>query len=101
MGLLVFLKMRSMKLFKTSQIKEIDDYTIRHEPIDSFALMERASLAFFNKILPFLDGERRICIFAGPGDNGGDALVIARFLLVAGRTNRTLRLARVSSLPHL
>jgi len=77
-----------MKLFKTSQIKEIDTYTIQHEPIDSFALMERASLAFFNKMLHFLDGERKICVIAGAGNNGGDALVIARLLLIAGQAVR-------------
>ncbi len=77
-----------MKLFKTSQIKEIDEYTIQNEPIDSFALMERASLAFFNKMVGFLDGEHRITVFAGPGDNGGDALIVARLLLIAGQSVR-------------
>ncbi len=74
-----------MKIFKTSQIKEIDAYTTLHEPVSSFALMERASLAFFNKMLPFLDRDARICVFAGSGNNGGDALVIARLLLISGQ----------------
>jgi len=77
-----------MKLFKTPQIKEIDTYTIQHEPIDSFALMERASCAFFNKMLSFLEAGRRTYVFAGPGNNGGDALVIARLLLTAGQSVR-------------
>jgi NAD(P)H-hydrate epimerase len=73
-----------MKFFRTSQIKEIDGYTISYEPIDSFALMERASLAFFNEMLPLLDRERLVVVFAGPGNNGGDALVISRYLFIAG-----------------
>ena len=77
-----------MKLFKTSQIKEIDQYTIQHEPIDSFTLMKRASCAFVDALFPFLGKGRRICLFAGPGDNGGDALVIARMLLEAGQIVR-------------
>ena len=77
-----------MKIFKTSQIKEIDTYTVQHEPVDSFALMERASLAFFNKMLSFLDGERKICVIAGAGNNGGDALAVARLLLIAGQEVR-------------
>ncbi|MDR1729439.1 MAG: NAD(P)H-hydrate dehydratase [Prevotellaceae bacterium] len=78
-----------MKLFKTPQTKELDEYTIQHEPVDSFVLMERASLAFFNKMLPYLEGDCRICIFAGTGNNGGDALVVARLLLIAGQSVRT------------
>ncbi|MGC3977887.1 MAG: hypothetical protein QM751_06405 [Paludibacteraceae bacterium] len=32
-----------MKLFTTSQIRELDKFTIENEPITSIALMERAS----------------------------------------------------------
>ena len=77
-----------MKLFQTSQIKALDSYTIQHEPVNSFALMERASLAFFNKMLPFLDREHKVCVIAGAGNNGGDALVVARLLLIAGQAVR-------------
>jgi NAD(P)H-hydrate epimerase len=75
-----------MKFFKTDQIKAIDAFTVSHEPIDSFALMERASTAFFNEMLPFLEKELPVTVFAGPGNNGGDALVVSRFLLMAGLT---------------
>jgi NAD(P)H-hydrate epimerase len=73
-----------MKLFKTVQIKEIDSYTIQNEPIDSYELMERAASAFVDAMLPFLESGKQICVFAGPGNNGGDALVIARFLMITG-----------------
>ena len=75
-----------MKIFKTSQIREIDLYTIQHEPVDSYELMMRASCAFVDEILPFLEYGRRVCVFAGPGDNGGDALVAARMLLLKGQS---------------
>ena len=69
-----------MKIFETCRIKEIDDYTITNEPIASFALMERASCAFLDKMLPYLKTSGQISVFAGPGNNGGDALVVARLL---------------------
>ena len=37
------LKNDTMKILTGSQIREADQYTIEHEPIESLALMERAS----------------------------------------------------------
>ena len=70
-----------MKILNTHQIRDLDEYTIRHEPIASIDLMERASLAFvkwFSKKFP--DRKRHIHVFCGPGNNGGDGLAIARLL---------------------
>ena len=44
-----------MKIFSASQIKELDDHTIKNEPIDSIDLMERASLAFVNWLVEKFD----------------------------------------------
>lgn len=73
-----------MKLFKSSQIQEIDKYTIENEPIASFDLMERAAKAVFEEIVKVFSKEFNFCVIAGPGNNGGDGLVIARLLLIAG-----------------
>lgn len=70
-----------MKIFNTDQIRALDQYTIEHEPIASIDLMERASLAFvkwFKNNFPDLN--KRIRIFCGPGNNGGDGLAIGRLL---------------------
>lgn len=73
-----------MKVFRTSQIRALDAYTIEHEPISSFGLMKRASTVLFNELLQFLERDARVCIVAGPGNNGGDALVVARLLRMVG-----------------
>lgn len=73
-----------MKIFKTNQIKSIDQYTIEHEPITSIDLMERASTALFNWFRSKYHKNRRIKIFCGPGNNGGDGLALARLLTDAG-----------------
>lgn len=69
-----------MKLFSTRQIAELDKYTIENEPITDIDLMERASLQITNWIVHRFSTEHKFLFFAGPGNNGGDALAIARQL---------------------
>ncbi len=73
-----------MKIFEASQIKEIDQYTIVNEPISSLNLMERAATAFATRVMSRWKSETSVVVFAGPGNNGGDALAVARLLLERG-----------------
>ena len=70
----------SMKILSSSQLKELDKYTIEQEPISSIDLMERASHALSEAIIKRWDASYPIIVFAGPGNNGGDALAVARIL---------------------
>ena len=72
-----------MKFFHTSQIRELDAYTIEHEPIASIDLMERAASALTAAILKRYSG-CSFSVFAGPGNNGGDGLAVARMLAAEG-----------------
>ena len=72
-----------MKFFNTPLIKAIDAYTIEHEPVASIDLMERAARALTVAILERYAG-RAFAVFAGPGNNGGDGLVIAANLKSRG-----------------
>lgn len=69
-----------MKLFTCKQIAEIDQLTMKLEPISSLDLMERASGQVAEWVIHHTEIERDIYIFAGPGNNGGDALAVARLL---------------------
>ncbi|MGD0581522.1 MAG: NAD(P)H-hydrate dehydratase [Bacteroidales bacterium] len=69
-----------MKIFTGSQIREIDRYTIENEPVRSADLMERAAGKLFEWIIARYSKRRRFLVFAGPGNNGGDGLVLARLL---------------------
>ncbi|HQG77379.1 MAG TPA: NAD(P)H-hydrate dehydratase [Bacteroidales bacterium] len=69
-----------MKIFTCAQIKEIDEITIRTEPISSFNLMERAAGQLLLWYLKTFDRARRVLVFVGPGNNGGDGLALARML---------------------
>lgn len=70
-----------LKLFDAQQIKAIDTCTVEKQDIQSVDLMERASLALFESLCHLLDEDSHIVIFAGSGNNGGDALALARMLL--------------------
>ena len=69
-----------MKLFKSAQVREIDSYTIKNEPISSIDLMERASINFANWFCKKFDSAKKVVVFSGPGNNGGDGLAVARIL---------------------
>jgi len=69
-----------MKIFTSTQIHELDKYTIEHEPIPSLDLMERAAKAMTQAITNMYPTSAPFVVFAGPGNNGGDALAVARLL---------------------
>ena len=69
-----------MKIFTSAQIHELDQYTIAHEPIESIDLMERAAKALTRAITERWANNTPVVVFAGPGNNGGDALAVARML---------------------
>lgn len=69
-----------MKIFTSKQIHALDAYTIEHEPISSIDLMERAAKALTMAITRRWGRETPVTVFAGPGNNGGDALAVARML---------------------
>lgn len=69
-----------MKIFTSAQIHELDNYTIEHEPISGLNLMERAAKALTQAITGLYAPSVPVVVFAGPGNNGGDALAVARML---------------------
>ncbi len=76
-----------MKIFSSEQIREIDSYTIKNEPVESVDLMERAALALSYWFRVKYDSETRFVFLAGPGNNGGDAWALARLLFQHGFEN--------------
>ncbi len=73
-------KLVRMKLFTCKQIAGIDQLTTKFESISSIDLMERASFRIADWVIKNMNHDRQVYLFAGPGNNGGDALAIARML---------------------
>ena len=71
-----------MKVALAKQMHEIDDAAINDFGLPELALMESAGhrvAQATEKILCDVNG-KSICILAGSGNNGGDALAAARYL---------------------
>ncbi|MCH9031199.1 MAG: NAD(P)H-hydrate dehydratase [candidate division Zixibacteria bacterium] len=81
-----------MKLVTAELMRQIDDATIEGkdnlcQPVPSLELMENAGRAVAEAIYEdfFEDAKKkRVAIFCGKGNNGGDGLVIARYLAEMG-----------------
>lgn len=71
-----------MKVTTAGQMREIESLTMNQYKIPGIALMENAGKALAERIEAILCGvnEKKICIFAGKGNNGGDGFVAARHL---------------------
>lgn len=73
-----------MKLFTAKQISDLDRFTIACEPVSELDLMERAATRIACWLAENFDRSRKMIFFAGPGNNGGDALAAARLLADLG-----------------
>lgn len=70
-----------LKILTAEQIRALDAHTIKHEPITSIDLMERAAQSFVSWFCRQVDVMETIGVVCGTGNNGGDGLTIARLLL--------------------
>ncbi|MBC8319498.1 MAG: NAD(P)H-hydrate dehydratase [Bacteroidetes bacterium] len=73
-----------MKILSVDNIRNADAYTIINEPIASIDLMERAATQIFNWVQKNVSADKKIQIFTGLGNNGGDGLALGRMLANSG-----------------
>lgn len=90
-----------MNILSPKQLHDVDNATCEAQQIDSLELMERAANAVSCEIISRFLPSQRIVIVAGPGNNGGDALAVARLLIEQGYRKVEVFLFNVSeSLSH-
>lgn len=85
-----------MKILHPDQLRKLDVYTIENEPVHSINLMERAAKVCAEWIDKNIEIEGEVKIFAGPGNNGGDGLAIARMLADKGYTVSVFTIGKLS-----
>ena len=90
-----------MKIATAQQMREMDRAAIRERGIASAVLMENAARAVAQaaarvaEARPERPGKpRRAVCFCGAGNNGGDGVAAARFLLEAGMEVRAVLVGR-------
>ncbi len=74
-----------MRVLKAKEMAFADENTINLTGIPSLVLMENAGRTSAQIILERYKEKERFVIVAGSGNNGGDGLVIGRYLLRAGK----------------
>ena len=71
-------------LYRAADVRELDRITIEEKGIAGFELMSRAGQASFDALRDRWPDARRIVVFSGVGNNGGDGYVIAALAEKAG-----------------
>lgn len=73
-----------MKIINKQGIRKIEESTCENQQISSIDLVERAANAVACEIISRFLPTQRIVVIAGPGNNGADALAVARMLVEQG-----------------
>jgi ADP-dependent NAD(P)H-hydrate dehydratase / NAD(P)H-hydrate epimerase len=82
-----------MKIVTAAEMREIDRATSEGFGVPSLTLMENAGSAVAEHVLASHSAARRVVVFCGKGNNGGDGFVAARRLHQKGKTVQVILLA--------
>ncbi|SPF39298.1 Bifunctional NAD(P)H-hydrate repair enzyme Nnr (Includes: ADP-dependent (S)-NAD(P)H-hydrate dehydratase; NAD(P)H-hydrate epimerase) [Candidatus Sulfotelmatobacter kueseliae] len=87
-----------MKIVTAAEMRAVDSATSERFGVPSLTLMENAGTAVAEHVLTHHAAARRIVIFCGKGNNGGDGFVAARRLHQKGKAVQVILLADPSEL---
>src|SRR5271166_4270385 len=87
-----------MKIVTVAEMRAIDRATSERFGVPSLTLMENAGAAVADYVLTHHAAARRVVVFCGKGNNGGDGFVAARRLQQQGRKVQVILLADPSDL---
>lgn len=82
------------QFFSSEEMYRFDNFTIQSIGIPSPVLMERAALATVDALKQKINEKESILAVAGSGNNGGDAIAVARMLHLHGYNVRILVLTK-------
>lgn len=83
-----------MKILTSKEISQVDKSTIEKTGIPSLVLMENAGRSCVDIILKDYPFVKNVSVVAGKGNNGGDGIVIARYLQKLGKNVKLFILAQ-------
>lgn len=67
-------------IYNAEAVREWDNYTLREQNISSLTLMNRAAAALVKHFRQLVPHHCKVLLLAGHGNNGGDAIAMARLL---------------------
>lgn len=91
-----------MKVVTAEKMQEIDKRAMQEFGIPELILMENAGIEVTNAaktVLTSLEG-KKVCIFAGKGNNGGDGFVVARHMFYQGAKVKVFILGDMEAIQH-
>ena len=71
-------------LYRADAVRELDRLAIEVHGVPGYSLMSRAGAAAFSVLRERWPDARRVAVFCGVGNNGGDGFVLARLARAAG-----------------
>lgn len=71
-------------LYRAAQIRQVERAAIEEQQIPGLKLMRDAGKAVFVELQRHWPDRRKLMVFCGAGNNGGDGYVIARLALLSG-----------------
>lgn len=74
----------TQRLYTADQVRELDRVAIEDLGVDGYALMRRAGLAGYRLLRRRCPRARRVAVYCGSGNNGGDGYVLAALAIEAG-----------------
>lgn len=80
-------------LYTVEQVRALDRRAIDDLGITGFELMSRAATAAFASLCRYWPQARRLVVFCGPGNNGGDGYLLASLAHGAGMTVEVIELS--------
>ena len=87
-----------MKIVSAEEMRAIDRATSERFRVPSLTLMENAGAAVAEHVLAHHGAVRRVVVFCGKGNNGGDGFVAARRLHQKGKVVQVILLANPADL---
>jgi NAD(P)H-hydrate epimerase len=90
------------RVMTREQLRDLDRLAVENLGLPTILLMENAAIGAARAVERALDvlDARTVLVLAGPGNNGGDGLALARHLHIAGRPVRVLILGEPDRLAH-
>lgn len=85
------------RLYGARQVRDLDRVAIDDLGIDGYELMRRAGLAGYRLLRYCFPRARRVAVYCGSGNNGGDGYVLAALALAAGMEVRLVAVGRAKT----
>ncbi len=87
-----------LALYSADGVRNLDRYLIDEQGISGFELMQTAARNAFRQLLRRWPDTRSILVLCGPGNNGGDGYLLAKYAVYQGLKVKCLALTEPSKL---